>query len=310
MRLPTIALGLIAASAVLAGPAAAPAQPAPLTVCLEEDSPPFSYKFGRRQGGFDLAVANAVADALGRPLQVQWYEGENDEENVPPWEANALLSDGLCNLVGSYPFIASTLGKPTQDTGALPEYDGMRRDERGRLVKMGTLVPSTPYYRSAFAVVLAPSAKLTEVKALGQLQGLRIGAEVSTLSSAILYRNGGGRLIADLAHVPPTKDLLVQMDDGAFDAAMIELHRFDWYRARHAESKLSWSGYVHPLGFNMGFAALERDRELLQLVNAALERLIADGAIEALARENAVTYLAPRLPLILKSITPRMLESG
>ncbi len=81
-----------------------------LGVCLEEDSPPYSYKFGKKIGGFDYQLAKELAARLNRDLQVQWYESENDEENIPKLEANALLSARLCQLIGGYPMMKSSLG--------------------------------------------------------------------------------------------------------------------------------------------------------------------------------------------------------
>ena len=57
------ALLLTAILSLLTGAAAA--QPV-LTVCLEEDSPPLSFKFRSRQGGFDHGVAEEVAKRIGR----------------------------------------------------------------------------------------------------------------------------------------------------------------------------------------------------------------------------------------------------
>ena len=307
-----LVLTIIAGIAVSALPAAPPvaADPAALRVCLEEDSPPYSFKFRKRSGGFDLAVAGAVARKLGRPLEVQWFESENDDENVPQWESNALIADGLCDLVAGYPMFAAALGVPAQPTGAIPEYDGMKRSERGRIVQLGTLVPTRPYHRAGFAVVLAPSAEGRTVSALRDLEDLRLGVEVSTLASAMLFRYDGGRLIADITHVAPSKDVLAQLEAGTFDATLIELHRFDSYRRKHPETTLTWSGWLHPVGINMAFVTLARHEPLRLQVDAALAELIAAGELERFADEAGMTYVPPGEPTILKAITPGMLVSG
>src|SRR5262245_13397219 len=51
-----------------------------LTICLDQAAPPFSFKQGARTGGFDLALAQAVADRLSRRLHVQWFETEDQPE--------------------------------------------------------------------------------------------------------------------------------------------------------------------------------------------------------------------------------------
>ena len=159
----TCLAGLAATAAALMLITAVKAQPAPLTICLEEDSPPLSFSFGPRKGGFDHGVAEEIAKRMGRPLKVQWFESENDEEAVPVWEANALLSDGLCDLIAGYPLLGSTLGKPETDKGAVPEYEGMKRSERGRLVKLGVLSATQPYYRAGYGVIVGPAADPAKV---------------------------------------------------------------------------------------------------------------------------------------------------
>ncbi len=302
--------GFVAGLLVLAFAATAQAAGKPLTVCLEEDSPPYSFKFRSRQGGFDLAVAGHLAEALGRPLKVQWFESENDDENVQTWEANALLSDGLCDLIGGYPLFAAGLGTPTEPRGAIPEYDGMKRSERGRMVDLGVVIASIPYHRAGFAVIRGAGAEGRAVRSLVDLMGLRIGAEVSTLSSALLFRFRGGLLVEDIAHVAPSKGLLRQLEDGRFDVALTELHRFDQYRKRNPDTALEFSGYVHPLGFNFGFAALEREAPLIARVDTVLQAAAKDGTLERLAREAGMTFLAPRAPAVLEAITPSMLAGG
>src|ERR1700689_5022505 len=71
-----------------------------LRVCLNENIPPYSYHEGKEAGGFDLAVAQAVAKRLGRVLAVQWFETGIDSDSSLTLRANALLSDGHCQLVG------------------------------------------------------------------------------------------------------------------------------------------------------------------------------------------------------------------
>ncbi len=297
-------LGMLALSG------AASAQSAPLTVCLEEDSPPLSFSFGPRKGGFDHGVAEEIARRMGRPLKVQWFESENDEEAVPVWEANALLSDGLCDLIAGYPMLGSTLGKPETDKGALPEHDGMNRAERGRLVRLGVLSATQPYYRASYGVIVGPGAGDRRIDKLADLKGLRLGAEVGTMASTLLFRNSGGVLTDDIAHVSETKDLLPRFAGGEFDAVLIELHRFDNYMRRHGDAPLKWTGYVHPFGVNMGLAVLERDSALRDRVNVILDAMQADGTLDALAKRWQMTRIPPVAPWILERLTPGMLNAG
>lgn len=278
-----------------------------LTVCLEEDSPPLSFKFRSRQGGFDHGVAEEVAKRLGRRFRVQWFEAENDEENVPVWEANALLSDGLCDIVGGYPMLASSLGKPETDMGAIPEYDGMKRSERGRLVKLGVLDSTVPYSRTAFGVILGPNMKDASIIGLHDLEGRKVGYEVETMAAVLVHRYRQGLLLPGATSVRESEGLMPALASGEIDAALVELHKFDNFMRRNAEAPIRYSGFAHPLGINMGFAILERDAALKSRIDAALEAMKADGTLERLAEKWQMTFVRPQPPRILKRITPAML---
>ncbi|MBV8589421.1 MAG: hypothetical protein JO212_05070, partial [Acetobacteraceae bacterium] len=116
-----------------------------LTVCLDENVPPLSYKQGKDARGFDLGVAQAVALRLGRSLAVQWFESKLDNDSNPTQQMNALLSDGRCQLVAGYPLVASTLGEPEAERSRLPGYDGAKPEDRRRWVRLHNLIASRAY---------------------------------------------------------------------------------------------------------------------------------------------------------------------
>ncbi len=193
MRHLAVLVAALAAALIVYGPGAGAAEP--LGVCLEEDSPPYSYKFGKKKkGGFDLAVAGALADKFGRPLEVLWYETELDEDEVFMWQSSALLAEKLCDLIGGYALFSAMLGTPVQPMSKLPDYQGGKRGVR---VPTKPIAATRPYHRAPFAVILGPGAGGRKIAKLEDLKGLRIGAEVSTISSAILFRHGNGMLIPD-----------------------------------------------------------------------------------------------------------------
>ena len=87
-------------------------------------------------------TAQALAKRLGRPLAIQWYESKLDAEASSTIEANALLSDGRCNLVAGYPLVKDALGKPGLEKARLPGFAGAQPADRRRLVELGTLTPT------------------------------------------------------------------------------------------------------------------------------------------------------------------------
>lgn len=293
-----IVVGAAILTAISAAPAAAEQV---LRVCLDEDLPPLSaHRKGAPDSGFDVALAEAIAKQLGRPLQIEWFESKLDEDSSPALEANALLSDGRCSLVGSYALTSDSLVVPGVKTAKLPDFEGATRDDRTRRVPLGVLAPSQPYIYSPLTVVLGPKARDRRTADIGDLAGLRIGIESGTLADAILMNFGNGRLVDDIAHlVPGRSDLLGSLERGEFDATLLDLRRFDAYRVAHPDTKLTGSGYYYPIGANRGYVGLASDADLLVAVNKVLSGLQTRGATAELARAAGVTFLPPREPAVL-----------
>jgi ABC-type amino acid transport substrate-binding protein len=282
----------------------------PLKICLDEDLPPLSaHHRGKPDSGFDVALAQVVAERLRRPLEIQWYESKLDEDSSPALEANALLSDGRCALLGGYALTKATLVVPGIKTAKLPDFDGATRDDRRRRVPLGVLSPSQPYIYSPLTVVLGPKAADRKIAGIGDLAGLRIAIESGTLGDAILMTFEKGRLIDDITHlVPGRNDLLGALDRGDFDATLLDLRRFDAYRAAHPDAKVASSGYFYPVGANRGYVGLASDPSLLAAVNKALSDLHAVGTIAELGRAAGLTYLPPREPAILGDVWLKVLQ--
>jgi ABC-type amino acid transport substrate-binding protein len=282
-----------------------------LKVCLDEDLPPASlHKRGKGDSGFDVELAQAVAKQLQRPLHIQWFESKLDEDSSPALEANALLSDGRCALLGGYPLTKDSLVVPGVKTAKLPDFDGATRDDRRRRVTLGVLAPSRPYIYSALTLVLGSKVRDRHVKDLGDLAGLRIGIESGTLADAILMNFDKGRLIDQITHlVPGRSDLLGALDRGELDATLLDLRRLDAYRAAHPDSNLVATGYYYPIGANRAYVALASDGALIDAVDKALSELEANGTIERLARTAGLTYLKPREPIVLGDVMQQILQN-
>jgi ABC-type amino acid transport substrate-binding protein len=274
-----------------------------LRVCLNGDAAPYSMRHKGGGAGFDLAVADALARRLGRLLEVEWFESKLDEDSSGALEANALLSDGRCQLVAGYPLTEDALGKPGAETARLPDFDGAKPADRRRRITLGTLQASKPYHFAPLTIVLGGAAVGKPIASLGDLDGVSIGVEGGTLSDTILMSFGGGTLIDRITHLVPGRgQLWPSLERGDFDAALVPLHRFDAYRAEHAETKLRSSGYLYPIGFNIGFVGLARDERLMADVDVAVASLLSSGEIAGLAPKAGMTYLPPRAPDVQKHL--------
>jgi ABC-type amino acid transport substrate-binding protein len=285
-----------------------------LKVCLDEDLPPLSaHRRGAPDSGFDVALAQAIAEQLGRPLKIQWFESKLDEDSSPALEANALLSDGRCSLVGSYALTKDSLVVPGVKTAKLPDFEGATREDRRRRVPLGVLAPSQAYLYSPLTIALGPKAlekvRDRHIAGIGDLAGLRIGIESGTLADAILMTFDNGRLIDDITHlVPGRDDLLGALERGDFDATLLDLRRLDAYRASHPDTRLAASGYYYPIGANRGYVGLASDPDLLVAVNKVLTDLQTAGTIAELGRAAGLTYLPPREPAILGDVWLQVLQ--
>jgi len=307
------ALSAVIVLAMTAAMTTARATDEPLKVCLDENLPPLSaHHKGTPDSGFDVALAQTIADRLGRPLQIQWIESKLDEDSSPSLEANALLSDGRCALVGGYALTRDSLVVPGVKTAKLPGFEGITRADRSRRVPLGQLAPSQPYIYSPLTIVLGAKATETmrdrRIAGVGDLAGLRIGIESGTLADAILMTFGQGRLIDDITHlVPGRQDLLGSLERGDVDATLLDLRRFDAYRASHPDTRLTGSGYYYPIGANRGYVGLASDAGLLDAVNKALSGLQAEGALARFGQAAGLTYLPPREPAILGDAMQKVL---
>jgi ABC-type amino acid transport substrate-binding protein len=300
MKIWPIAFGAAMAWAAAAAMPAAAAGDV-LRVCLDEDLPPLSvHHRGKPASGFDLALAQAIAQRLGRSLEIQWFESKLDEDSSPSLETNALLSDGRCSLVGGYGLTTDSLVAPGLKTAKLPDFEGATGPDHRRRVPLGVLMPSNPYIYSTLTVVLGPKAVDHRIAGIGDLAGLRIGIESGTLADALLMTFDNGKLIDNITHLVPTRDdLLGSLERGDLDATLVDMRRLDAYRVIHPDTKLTASGYFYPIGVNRGYVGLASNPALLADINTALSALQADGTVAKLAEAAGVSFLAPREPVIL-----------
>ncbi|GMO45178.1 substrate-binding periplasmic protein [Bradyrhizobium sp. TM233] len=282
----------------------------PLKICLDEDRPPLSmHQRGKPDAGFDVLLAQAIAERLGRKLTIQWFESKLDEDSSPQLEANALLSDGRCSLVGGYALTQDSLVVPGMKTARLPDFAGATRDDRRRRVALGVLAPSQPYVYSPMTVVLGPKASGRKIGDIGDLGGLRLVIESGSLGDAILMTFDKGRLIDNITHlVPGRDDLLGALQRGDYDATLIDLGRFDAHRAAHPDTAITASGYYYPIGANRGYVGLASDGALIDAVNKALTGLAAEGRIAEFGKQAGLTYLPPREPAILGDVWTKIIQ--
>ena len=301
-----IALSLGCSVAGAAGADAPNATDKTLRVCFQANDPPLSVRNGEKDG-FAVALSRSIAERLGRELRVQWFVSRDDPDASLVKEANALLSDGRCQLVAEFPLVRDTLGPPSAPAGKLPPFDGAGPDDRRRWVTLGELVATRPYRLDALTVVMSAQKGDRPVHKLADLAGLAVGVEIATLADAIAMNYGDGQLREHVVHVPDARALFGQLQRGEFDAAFVALREVDAWRLKHGPTGLAPTGYVHSVGFNMGFVGLASDRALIEAADEAISALQSHDAIAALANAAGLTYLPPRSPAVSPAIGPTAL---
>ncbi len=292
----------VAAASSDAGDAAAKT----LDVCLEANDPPLSVRNGNPPG-FAVALSRSVAEHLGRELRVQWFVSRDDPDANLVKEANALLSDGRCQLVAEFPLATDTLGPPPAPVGRLPPFDGAAPEDRRRWVKLGELAATRPYRQDALTVLLSARQGERPVHKLADLAGLSVGVEIATLADAIAMNYADGQLRDRVVHVPDARALFDRLQRGELDAAFVGLREWDAWRLRHAVAGVYATGYIHSAGFNMGFVGLAPNKSLIDDADAAIAALQSRDAIAVLASAAGLTYVAPRAPAVLPTIGPTAL---
>lgn len=271
----------------------------PLSICLDVDSPPYSYKKGEVIKGIDVALSNILAKKLDRELNIIWFETENERESNISLEVNALLSNGECELVGGYALFDGALKKPALLKTRMPDIDGAPR--KTVLVELGELAPSIPYIFAPFTVVLGSDTGLENIEKLNDLESMKIAALQGTLPHLILMSYQGGYLRKDIHHLQWVDGLFGKMESGLFNATLTERHKFETYKHTHPDTKLKTTDYQHSIGFNIGFVTLKEKSELLSEVNFHIKNMIENGELEKITTESELSYVRPTLPYVLTS---------
>lgn len=275
---------------------------------MQQNDPPLSLRTGASPTGFDLALSGIIARQLGRDLHIQWFVSRDDPDSNLAKDANALLSDGRCQLLAEYPLTEGTLAPPRAPSARLPPFDGAKAADRRRWVETGMLAATRPYRLDALTVVLSPRNVDHPVRTLADLDGLKIGVQLATLSDAIIMRYGDSRYQDQVVHVPDPRDLFDKLQNNELDAALVDLRAFDAWRLRHGSSSLANSGYRHSAVFNMGFVGLASNKTLIEDVDKVLVELQAQDAIAPLAVNAGLTFIPPRTQAVLPNVLPTALN--
>jgi len=271
------------------------AQSAPLTVCIAEDNEPLSYVHEGKPRGFDVRIAQAIADEMGRPLRIVPFETEYERESTLAREVDALLSSQVCELASGFPLLGEDFGVPI-GSARTPDFPGAKRFRERPFVPLMQMSPSRPY--QGMALVVASRREVARpVTRLSDLKGLRIANVAGTLSSALLVMYQHGMLRPNLVSLPQRGDTVFElMAKGQIDAAVVSAGLYDAWHLHHPDGALVKADYVRPLGINIGFVATAQGTQALQVANRVIDRALERGDLERWAAAEGVSWMRPTEP--------------
>ncbi len=270
----------------------------PLVVCLEQQSLPYSS----RDGGTDNAVALAVADSLGLPLVIHWYQTDAGDEGNPALLVNALLSINQCELAGGFALTQNNFTDPGKQQFSMLRPDGERRG-----VALQPLAPSLAYHAQPFALIWPDTRKRPTPVNLDDFQGLSILVEENSVADLLLMAHRNGALRSSIRHLKSGGDpLFSQLVSGKYDGGWIAQHRFEQWHKSHPNTELHTSGFTHDLTINLGFAALKRNYQLLERVDEAIEALLEDQEISLIFEHHGLSHVQPAAPQLMPPLSTRL----
>jgi hypothetical protein len=297
-------LALVAATAC-AALFTMPLHAATLTVCVEADNPPLSYQRGGQLRGLDRHIAEAAAQAMGRPLALVPFESDYERDANRVHEVNALLSAGVCDAVSAYPLLAGDLGPPSRVSARVPDHPGAPRQRERPHVPLQP-VAATRAYQAAWLGMVLP-AQAPAVRRLTDLGTRRLAVTSGSLAGSLVARWHGGALRPQLVSLGLREDGLAELARPAstasaggrsprFDALLLPLAAFDGWKLLHPNAPLVAAEWRAALGLNLGFVTLASAAETRAAIDGVIAAARADGRLARWAAEEGVSWTPPALP--------------
>lgn len=284
--------------------------PGTLTACLAKNGGVMSARRATGGAGMDYEVAAALAAEMGVKLEVRWFESEQEEESSPIREIYALLAYEVCDIIPGFALYETSLSAFYNTRAALPRWDD-KPEHLGMefQVDLEPISVTDPYTRMEMGVVYRTSEFDRDIEKVADMSGLKIGVEQGTLAGVISLRQGTAEMTEDAVTLNPGPDFFWQMEQGAFDAALVTIGAYDFHKKQNFISTLELDTYRHPLGFNISVAMLGRKKGLRDVFDPAIARMIDDGTMEKLAKKSQYTYAKPHRPWVQANLTMQTILS-
>jgi polar amino acid transport system substrate-binding protein len=244
------------AAALSLAPVTATAQDAAaLTFCVGAASLPMSSEVGSPPG-YDVEIARAIADDIGRQAHFTWLDPGEDFEQA--------VRDGRCNAALGVIVNPGPMAIP-------PDLAG--------------LTLTTPYYQAGFVLVRHPDAP--PLRTLEEASDVPIGVEAESIANFRLRQSGRK------VHVFFDYEAVIrEVEEGHTTygyiwgpvAAWVLRGRVDVVIAPEFESSDRW---------NFALAVRKSDDQLLRALNESIRKLTEEGFIPEIFRPYRIPYVRP-----------------
>lgn len=282
-----------------------------LTVCLQRNGGVASGRRLTGGAGFDYRMSKLVADQMGLSLNVIWIENEFEEESDPLRETFAVLSYRLCDAVPGHPRYVGAVGKAPFERAALPRWldmpreldpdTGLMRDRLAGFVDVEPIGVSKGYMRTQIG--LAYRDGTPEPGGLEDLGGRSLFVQQGTLSGAIAMLQLAPVDRVNIATRNPGAGFLWEVESTGGELAIVNVMAFDAHFKSNPFTALRLADWRHDFGMDLGFATLAENTALLVKIDDALQRIITQTDLSAIAADEGLTYAAPRSDALKEQVT-------
>lgn len=160
--------------------------------------------------------------------------------------------------------------------------------DKGALAEVG-LRASRPYHRSGVTLAVKAASPIAALADLGKEK--RVGVQVGSLAAMRLGKDG-----IRISPFTFEDDILDALDKGEIDAAAVTPGAVGWFNRQHPGGQLRQIAAFESdpdLNWNVVVGMLSPDDKLQESINAAIESLLADGAIAKVYARYGMVLKAP-----------------
>jgi ABC-type amino acid transport substrate-binding protein len=227
-----------------------------LTVCAMPNQLPASDKSS--PGGFDIALAEEIADRMGLKTQYFWAKSRRGVLGA----LSLSLVQKRCDMF---------MGVPVQSE------------------PIDRVILTEPYFGTGYTLVRG--AQASEVQDVMALADKTTAVPLKSDAEKILIQSG-----YDCRPYASSHDALRAVQKGDMEVALVPAVEIDWWLKNQPDSTLkSVEGYVSDpnLLWNVAIGVRKSDYDLREVLNGVLDELSAEQRVSQLMSEYGVSYTPP-----------------